>query len=173
MKKFLVGYTGGQLKIQQMAFVLVAFVILLALVGVFFVSIKTSSLKSDAGTIREEQAQEMVRKLAGTGEFAWTQDDCASCVDLDKLMALKNRSSYEHLWGDSFALLRIKRIYPLPTMQEKVECTLGNYPACTEVTLLDRNKEYTSQEAFVALCHFEPQGYTKCELGRIVLGVSG
>jgi len=173
MKNSLANSSRGQLKIQQMAFVLVAFMILLGLVAVFFVSIRTSTLRSDAGTIKQENAQELVRKLSGTPEFAWTGDDCASCVDFDKVMALRNRTSYQNFWGNSISLVQVKRIYPL-FGNEDDECTLGNYPNCGKVTLIDRKKSYTSQDAFVALCHFEPQGaYTKCELGKIVLGVTG
>lgn len=170
MRNLHVGFSKGQLKIQQMAFVLVAFIILLGLVAVFFISVKTSSLRKDASSIKHEQAQELVRKLAGTPEFAWTSEDCASCVDLDKIMALKNRTSYRNLWGESITLLQIRRVYPSPG--EEIECTNGNYPACTKITLLDKRENYTSEDAFVALCHIEPQAYAKCDLGKIVMGVS-
>lgn len=154
-----------------MAFVLLAFMLLFGFVLMFYISIRLSSVKEDVSTVRHEQAQELVRKLATSPEFAWTVDDCTPCVDMDKVFALKNRSAaYQSLWGTHLKVLRVQQIYPASSRD--VECTGATYPACNRITLLDKGTGYATDEAFVALCHLEGAPVsTRCTLGIIVMGV--
>lgn len=158
----------GQMKIQQMAFVLIAFFILFSIALVFYFSIKSASLKGDAQQIREDKIRETVQKLAGSPEFSWTRDDCAACVDLDKVFALKSRKDYEGFWG-SVPYLQVAQVYP---KTNDLECTLENYPNCNGITVVDKKNGYTTEEAFVALCRFDKgEKYTSCKLGVIRMGV--
>lgn len=154
-----------------MAFVLVAFILLFGLAALFYFSFKLNSLKSAATDIRHEQAQELVRKMSASPEFAWTVDDCASCVDEDKVFALKNITSYTGFWGNNIGKLQIKKVYP--SDNKTIECTRANYPSCNTITLINKKSNYTSEEAFVALCRFDSlYSETRCELGKIVMGVN-
>lgn len=171
MKRLPVNYSKGQIKIQQMAFVLVGFMILFGIVALFYVSLKTASLKESATEIRHDQARELVRKLAGSPELR--SDECPSCVDLDKVFVITERPSYQGFWGNNIAFLKIKKIYPVNGTRE-VECENRNYPACNTITLIDTNSTYVSEEAFVSICRYEgTQRYTKCELGKVIMGVIG
>lgn len=171
MKHLPVSSSRAQIKIQQMAFVLVAFMILFGIVALFYVSIKTSSLKTEATELRHDQARELVRKLASYPELR--SSECASCVDLDKALVLKKRKSYDGFWGKNIAFLKIKMIYPSNNTKE-IECSVGTYPACNTITLINSNETYVSEEAFIAVCRYEGnEGYVKCELGKIVIGVIG
>lgn len=154
-----------------MAFVLLAFILLFGLILMFYVSIRLSGLKTDVNTIRHQQAQELVRRLASSPEFSWTAEDCSSCVDLDKVFVLKNESDvYSSLWGTHLQMVRVQTVYPTPS--EEIECTIATYPACTRITLLDTGAEYTTDEAFVALCRLEGQPLAKkCTLGKLIMGV--
>lgn len=153
-----------------MAFVLVAFMILIGLAAVFYVSITGTGLRTQAADIKHEQAREMVRKLSGSPELVWTADDCSSCVDFDKIMALKSSSTYGELWGRDIVLMQIKKVYP--SSGAEIECALVNYPDCNKITLVEREGDYTSEEAFVALCRINDNGIGRlCEIGKIVLGV--
>ena len=165
-------YSKGQLKIQQMAFVLIAFIILFGLVLMFYVSLRLSSVKVDVNELRHANAQELVRKLAGTPEFAWTSDDCASCIDIDKVFALKNRSAvYRSFWGAQVKMLRVETVYP--AAQREIECVPSTYPDCNRITLIEQGAGYQTDEAFVALCRMEGQpSYTRCALGKIIMGVA-
>ena len=159
------------MKIQQMAFVLVAFMIFFGFVALFYLSVKTRSLSDDAGELQYEKARAEVRKLAAAPELAWTIDDCSSCIDLDKAIALKDTNLHLSIWEDSFSNLQIKRIYPIT--QEDNECTRQTYPDCTQLTLIENRQAYTSVDTFVALCRYN--GAIKqsiCELGKIIAGVS-
>jgi len=157
----------GQLKIQQMAFVLVAMIIFFAFAGLFYFSIRYSSLKEDAESLREQDAIETVRKMSGTAEFLWNVEDCSSCVDFDKILMLKNRTSYQGFWRN-IAFLQVTRVYPT---FDGVECTNLNYPNCDTVTIIKKEKDLRGHSAFVSLCRFEEiEKYNRCDLGKIVMG---
>src|SRR3989344_607195 len=165
-----VKYSKGQFKIQQMVFIIVALIILFGIVSVFFVSIRFGGLKSNVEDLRKEAVLESVRKLAGNPEFAWIMsDDCASCVDMDKLLLLKNRDSYKGFYKD-ISLLKVSRVYPTYSASE---CTLQNYPDCNAITII-QGDNYEGYESFVSLCGYDSQiNNYKCELGKIIMGFEG
>ena len=151
----------GQMKIQQMAFVLVAIMIFFAMVSLFYFAIRISTLEKSALTLREEEAKETIRKIASSPEFSWSRN-CKGCIDVDKVMALKNSSSYVGFWQVDY--LAVEKIYP----ESEGECDLTNYPDCKTITIVERPNYGIPSEAFVSLCRWEGQrGYHKCELGRI------
>lgn len=154
-----------------MAFVLLAFMLLFGLVLMFYVSLRLSGLKGDLNDLRHEQAQESVRRLASSPEFAWTMEDCSSCIDLDKVYVLKNHSGvYSALWGSHVKVLRIQTVYPVPARE--IECNSATYPDCTRITLRSQPSGYSSEEVFVALCRLEGQPISKqCKIGKIIMGV--
>ncbi len=160
----------GQMKIQQMAFVLVALVVFFALVAVLYFAISTGSLEKSALEIREREVKETLIKLAGTPELSWTADDCASCIDMDKAVVLKEMGLAKELWSVPF--LQIRRVYPLSAGGGEIECGLANYPSCNAVTLIDKEQDFISEDVFVALCRRETSSSrTRCELGKIIMGV--
>ncbi|MDP4039903.1 MAG: hypothetical protein Q8P57_04985 [Candidatus Pacearchaeota archaeon] len=162
-----VAYSKGQVKIQQMAFVLVATIIFFVIVAIFYTSIKFSSIKEEASDFRKQEVIESVRKISGSPEFLWGNfGDCAGCVDLDKAFLLKNRNSYQNFWKD-VSLLQIIRVYPLYSTEE---CTPQSYPRCNQITLT-KKENYESYEAFVSLCRYNSGiEQDECELGKIVMG---
>ena len=159
----------GQMKIQEMSFVLVAIMIFFGIVVIFVLKIGLNGLKNDVSDQRAEDANELVRKIASIPEFAFTATDCDKCIDLDKVMALKGKKSYfpngtKGFWDLDY--LQIRTLYPL----KNGECRTGNYPDCQTMTLIN-NSGYTgiASSAYVALCRqeFKQGSYIKCELGRI------
>ncbi len=160
----------GQFKIQQMVFVLVAILIFFGIVAVFYVSVKFGSVKQDVQEGRQEASMMQARKMVGTPEFIWTSwEDCASCVDLDKVFLLKNRTSYQGFWKD-IALLKVVRVQPKYLTRE---CNSVNYPRCNEITLIEKGG-FQSYDSFVSLCRYDNEiGETRCELGKIIVGFEG
>ncbi len=159
---YLVNYSKkAQLKIQQMAFVLVALVIFFALAALFYFSISFSDLQSQAQILREKEAKEIVRNMVATPEFS--SSICSACIDLDKVLMLKEKDSYKNFWNLDF--LKLEKLYPQP--ESKDECTKVNYPNCKTITLIETKDFGSPHSAFVALCRYEQSngGYTKCELG--------
>lgn len=170
MKYSLASSSRAQMKIQQMAFVLVATMIFFSLVALFYFSIRITSLQKEAVNLREDEAKELVRKFSAAPEIAWTATDCASCIDLDKALLLKDKKTYQGFWNVPF--IKITRIYPSSNTSK--ECTKLNYPDCDSITLVKENKNFISHDAFVSLCRYDSSqgGYNKCELGKIAIGFS-
>jgi len=162
----------GQLKIQQMAFVLIAIMIFFALVAIFYFSIRLANLQESAGDLGEREAREVVRKLATSPEFGLlSKKDCDNCIDLDKLIVLKDRVAYQGFWNLDY--LAVERIYPNGTG----ECTLGSYRDCSRTTIIEKTEDFGAvSETFVSLCYWGQgggSGFVKCEIGRIYASGKG
>ncbi len=174
MKISIANYSKGQMKIQQMAFVLVAIIVFFGIVALFYFSVRISSLKGDVKSQNEEDARQIVAKISSTPEFSFNAlGDCSNCVDGDKLMELKERISngtYKNFWD--FDYLKISKVYPV----EKGECTRASYPKCKDIILItNKGNIGNTVDAFVSLCYWDDEkgGYFKCELGRIYASSPG
>ena len=155
----------AQLKIQQMAFMLMALVLFFILASLFYLSLLYSNLKKEATRFEENNAVTLASMLAGSAEFT-----CGDyCVDTDRLIVLKDRSAYKSFWP--VVSIKVRKIYP--TQSEEIECEKGNYPDCNLFTIYESGKQGGSASSFVALCRKQVQeGYAKsvCELGQIIVG---
>ena len=120
----------GQMKIQQMAFMLMAVFVFFGLVGMLVIGIKSSGLKESAADLEEKNAMLLAAKLANSPEFSCGNSfDTGeiSCVDADKVMVLReNLEKYEDFWGVSD--IEIRKIYPV--FGGEIPCTRKNYPDC-------------------------------------------
>jgi len=161
----------GQMKIQQMIFMIVAVTLLFILVGVFFLSINLSNLKKSSVNLAEENSMLLVSKLANSPEFSCGNafgSSRTNCIDFDKVISLKGRTEYSDFWG--VAKIEIRKIYP---NQGDTLCTSKNYPDCGVLKILDKNVKilpYSSN--FVSLCRKETDGkivYDKCELAMLLI----
>ncbi|MEK6855139.1 MAG: hypothetical protein AABX73_02870 [Nanoarchaeota archaeon] len=155
----------AQLKIQQMAFVLVALMIFFSLVALVFLSIWLSDLKGNTQELKDKEALEIIRKISGTPEFTFTSSsDCSSCIDLDKVIMAKSMDSYQNLFNLDYLL--IERVYPPATGGE---CTRSNYPNCNQITIIKKTEDYgLAPGAFVTLASWSSEKNSfKYEIGRI------
>ena len=87
----------GQMKIQQMAFMLIAVMVFFALVGLVIISVKFSGLKDQATELKEREAILLVTNIANSPEFSCGSafgEGKVSCIDFAKIIALKR--SEEH-----------------------------------------------------------------------------
>jgi hypothetical protein len=159
----------GQMKIQQMMFMLLAVTFLFVLVGVFFLAIRLSTLKQTATTLQGESAKLLVSKLANSPEFSCGDAFGAKsdCVDFDKVMALGQMEEYSNFWGAT--KIEIRKIFP----SGNINCSLENYPNCEIVTVLNRNvNSLPPSSNFVSLCRKEKNEriiYDKCELALLMV----
>lgn len=164
MKNLNVNYSKGQLKIQQMAFVLVATMIFFSMVFLFYTVVRYSFLEGEVEDLRSQEVLESIRQISTTSEFSWTREDCSSCIDMDKVLMLKERESYKGFWK-GVPLLQIERVYP---KYEAQECTTQNYPECNVISIIEEEKNLVARSSFVSLCRYEPiENYYKCELGKV------
>ena len=96
------GQRKGQLKIQQMAFMLMAVTLFFILVGMFVLTIYLSNLRNSASVFEERNALLLVTKLANSPEFSCGEafkGKKTNCIDADKVMMLKERiDKYSDFW---------------------------------------------------------------------------
>jgi len=169
----------SQMKIQQMAFMLIAVMVFFALVGLLIFSVGFSGLKEKASVLQEENAKLLVSRLANSPEFSCGQafGSKENCIDLDKVFILKNninnyKNKNKNFWG--VLDIEIIKIYP---ENKNLICTSANYPDCGTLKLISDPGEKTtgiSAENFVSLCRKEYDSenylnYDKCELGKIMI----
>src|SRR3989338_1769096 len=155
----------GQMKIQEMAFVLVALMIFFALVAVFYLSVRGGMLEQRVQDQSDEHAMEAVRQLAATPEFTWSE--CKGCIDLDKVFILKNqiaRGARVEALKD-YDYLVVETMYPA---REGGECTPAIYPACNRTSVVTSSASYgIAVSSFVTVCRWDSEEQRVCELGRL------
>jgi len=161
----------AQMKIQQMAFMLIAVFVLFILVGFVILAFRVSNLKETALEYEEQNALTLASKIANSPEFSCGNSFGSSksnCVDLDKLMGLKEHAgNYEDFLEVSNIEIRV--LYP---EESEVECTWSNYPDCNYFDLYGKGIVGFSASNFVSVCHKEINGNEiadKCELGKIII----
>jgi len=143
----------GQIKIQQMAFMLIAVTLFFVMVGLFVLSFRFAGLKNSANLLEEKNALLLVTKLANTPEFSCGGafgTDKINCVDLDKISALKNNAvRYLEFWGGGiYNILVITSDETIDIFSKGV----GGYSA----------------ENFVTVCKNDQDG-EKCDIGRLIV----
>lgn len=158
----------AQMKIQQMAFMIVAITIFFSMVALVYFSITMAGIKGDAERLQDEEARAIVRKLAGSPEFSFTaSSDCSSCIDLDKVYSLRDMKIFEDLWNLDHLYIEI--LYPV---YDDVDCNENNYPEhCNKIVILNKTSEYATKTAFVALARWDStlgsSGGYRYEFGKI------
>ena len=161
----------GQLKIQEMAFMLVAVVLFFILVGLFAISIVFKNIQESSQDIKEEATLSAIENLAGTAEFICPKGR-TNCVDADKLMVLKDKKSYESFY--SFSSLSVLRYSGFNKNESDfIECNIQNYPDCDIIDIYDKNVNENVIHSFVALCRREYEnnaGYEYCEIAQLWAG---
>lgn len=162
----------AQLKIQQMAFMLLAVTLFFVLVGIFVLTFKFAGLKDTATGLEEENAIKLVAKLANSPEFSCGESFGSTrinCIDADKAMALKeNAEKYSKFWGVSN--IEIRRIYP--DTNSEIICDQSNYPNCNIIRIKQEDVSGFEVSNFVSLCRkdvFEEIIYDRCEIGKIII----
>jgi len=145
----------AQMKIQQMAFMIVAVFFFFVLVGLFFLMWQSRSLQQNSANLEQEQAVESLETIANMPELNCDSSE-SWCVDEDKLKVMTNKSGYSDFWP--VESVKVYKIYPKPDV---------------EYVIYDSNpgKEYS---AYVSICRkMREFGYVydKCEIGKLVVGV--
>jgi hypothetical protein len=181
----------SQLKIQEMAFMLVAVVFFFILVGLFALSIFYVNLYDDANKLKQDRTLSAMTNLADTPELSCATSK-SNCIDADKLISLVGNEAYERFWPYSSLEVVRSRAFK-KSSDEMIECNLANYqacdpgsatqnidcnPSCDKFIVYDkevRNERKIS--SYVALCRkevhtelYDTYTYEKCEIAKIVAG---
>ena len=161
---------SAQMKIQQMAFMLIAVTLFFALVGMVILVIYMSSLGESSDLLEQEKAMRLATKIANSPEFACggSFGEKTNCVDFDKVLILKESvDKYKEFWRvDNIMILKI-----FPPENFEVECNAGNYDECGQLKLMEGNIGL-SYSNYVTLCRKASNAgelYNKCEIARILV----
>jgi hypothetical protein len=151
----------AQMKIQQMAFMLIAVTLFFVLVGMFVLVFVFSGIRESAALIEEQNALLLVTGLADSPEFSCGNafgTTKVSCVDESKILGLQERiGNYDNFWGVSG--IEIRKIYP-----------------DNDVIRIFGTSSGTGVSNFVSLCNKENVDgriYDKCELARLIVSYGG
>ena len=159
----------AQLKIQEMAFFLVAIVLFFILVGLFVFSIIFSNLSKGATQAAEQRTLSSITNLADSPEFSCGEPNC---VDADKIIGLMQNNRYENFWP--FSSLKVLKSSGFDkTESEMIKCSVANYPNCDIFEIYDKNENERAISNFVALCRVELENtynYKRCEIAKLIAG---
>ncbi|MBW6442441.1 hypothetical protein K0A97_01500 [Patescibacteria group bacterium] len=168
--------TKGQMKLQQMAFMMIGVTIFFLFVGLFFARIIFSNVQKAAEEIKERDALLLVSKLANSPEFSCGESFGTfkiNCIDGDKLIALIDNIEDYRIQGANFWKvdgITVRKIYPQDSSYQGFECSPENYPECSEFKVLDPQDKGIGVSNFVALCRKEQKEglvQNKCEIAKI------
>lgn len=156
----------AQLKIQEMAFVLVAVIFLFALVLLMFAAIQSRQTQKYAIQSREARAITFLEVVSALPELrcssSFSSTSEAVCVDRDKLAffnsSLSMQEIYSVLWKNALiSKIEVQEVYPIiiPT------------PSYI-VYKLDNTQNISSRtySTYAALCSESSRGST-CSIGKI------
>ena len=149
----------GQMKIQEMAFVLLALV-LLAIIGfVFFIRLSSQKIIESAEDVKATQAKSLIEKVASFAEL-----ECrgkALCIDEDKADLFKakpDKDKAQLLQG--LLSVKIIRIY-------------SPYPADNVTILYSKGQANSSYSTFINTCKYKAEGAIfnyECGISMLVVG---
>mgnify|MGYP006302704011 CR=1 FL=1 len=160
----------SQLKVQEMAFMLVAVLILFALIAVFSFTILSKNITTTSNELKQEKTKAAIASLASTPEFICPNNK-PNCIDEDKLVILTSQGKeLKELLG--FESLKIIKQTGFNKEEENLkQCNTANYPNCDIYTIYQGQKQNIAINTnFAALCRIEKennQRYERCEVIKI------
>lgn len=158
----------GQMKIMQMAFMIVAVFFFFVLVGLFFLSVAFKDVAKGAEELQKEQAISSLEVIAGMSEFSFGSRG-SMILDEDKLIVMSGNfgSEYDEFWP--VASLRVYKVYPVFDEEKKCPGVDCNYYEIFS----SGQRDIVTYSSFVSICkRMKEFGsvYDRCEVGKIVVG---
>ena len=159
----------GQMKIMQMAFMIIGVFFFFVLVGLFFLNFMIGDVQSGAYELQKRQAISSLEMIAGMNELSLDSRE-SMMLDEDKLMVMSGGlgDGYEDFWP--VASLRVYKVYP--TFSEEKKCPGID---CNYYDIYDSGQvDVVTYSSFVSICKRVKEFghiYDKCEIGKIVAGV--
>ena len=166
MSTLLIKNNKGQLKIQQMVFMILAITIFFILAGLFFLALKVTNLERDAQELNQDKAVGLVNKISSNPEI--TFEGIPNSIDADKLMVLKDSKTYPSFFGVDGII--VQKVYPVES-NEEILCTTSNYPDCNKIKLFTHS-EVASTQSFVSWCRkksLNGNSYDECSLAILMI----
>ncbi len=159
----------GQMKIQQMAVMIVAVFFFFVLVGLFFLGIVFKDVKGSAGDLQKEQAISSLKVIADMPELNY-DSSWSMCVDEDKLRVMSGNfgRTYDLFWP--VASVEVYRVYPKFDEVKKCPGVGCNYYEVFN----NGQRDLKTYSSYVSICRKVRESgstYDDCEIGKLVVGV--
>ena len=142
----------AQMKIQEMAFVLLALVLLAIIAFVFFIRFQSTRIERAGEEAKQQAAVSLLDKIASLQELSCSEGEI--CVDEDKAMIIKKYDTSSLFQGIKKA--RIVRIYP----------------SGEDIILYEAGEGQESYSTFINLCKQDKTGISfeyECGIAMLVL----
>ena len=139
----------AQIKIQEMAFVLLALALLATLAALFFVRFQSANIANAGEEIRQQNAISLLDKIASMSELNCPRGEI--CVDEDKaIIVSQNQNKVKNIFqGIKKAVIR--RVYP----------------EGDSITIYQNGQGNQSYSTFISLCRQDAEW--KCGIGQLEL----
>jgi len=160
---------SGQMKIMQMAFMIVAVFFFFVLVGLFFLSIQFKDVKSSAAQLQREQAISSLKVIADMPELNYDSRESFT-LDEDKLVIMAGGFGeiYEEFWP--VASVGAYKLWPVA---DKINQCPGL--GCNYYKLYDNDQDNVqTYSTYVSICKKVKESgfvYDKCVIGKLEVGV--
>lgn len=158
----------ADMKIMQMAFMIIFVFIFFTMVLLFFVSMQNSKLTENYNLLQKENAIASIQTISNMPEL-----NCDSqksfCLDEDKIIVFGSMAdSYKSFWPVSSITVR----KAFPKNPKNIKCPAAN---CTYYEIYNSNENNSIKYgAFVSICKKvmnNGRSQEICELGRLDVGV--
>lgn len=155
----------GQMKIQEMAFVLIAFIFLLGLLLLFFARFQMAQIQDISDQIRIVRGQNMLQYVANLPELNCPSSFSGlagrSCIDYDKLKVFVNKQDINGKYKNIFESAYLS----------KVEVDLV-FPANETFILYNSNEQKNVQayKTFIPICEEDSQKGS-CKIGIVKIWI--
>ena len=158
----------GDMRIQQMTFMILFVFIFFSIAGLFFLSIQSTKINQNYNTLQKESATASIETIANMPELN-CDSDTTLCLDEDKIASFATISrSYKDFWP--VASIKVMKVYP--KMLKDKPCPAAN---CSYYVVYDSNQSNVQEYGtFVNICKaVKIEGVVQevCELGRLNVGV--
>jgi hypothetical protein len=157
----------AQMKIQQMAFMILAVFLFFIIVGLFFITIEFKDMKKSADQLNTESAISSLQTLVNLPELSFYGE--TNSLDEDKLRVMSSSViDYSEFWP--VASIKVYKIYP--SFDRIIKCPAVD---CNYYEIYNsRQKDVYSVSTFVSICRKVNEfghNYDRCELGKLEVGV--
>ncbi len=153
----------AQMKIQEMAFVLVGLVLLFAFIFIIYIKLQSTGIEKETTELKQSHALSLLDRVIAMPELRCSAGFGAEslCIDKDKLDSMSKsefKDKYKTLWK-GVKEIKIKEIYP-ESGQEYV-------------IFSDEKQDYTEYSAFTRICKdkYEGVGWQQCSIGIVMVSV--
>jgi hypothetical protein len=154
MKDKILKRRKAQVKIQETAFMLLALAFFFILVLIFYSNYQLKQLYAQRGKLQSEEAISLLEKFVALPEFSCLH---GSCIDLDKLLGLRNVTGYDDLWKGT----------------SKIE-VVQIYPSRNVYTIYQKGKQDITYSTFVPLCktrYLDGYVWQECSLAKLLVSI--